>query len=178
MSTDPMQLPCALNWSSWDWSCAHSRPCEFCILPVSRTPPCLWTWWWNCLDSLPQTPHEVGRDRPDFFGQGRGEIRGGGSVDFFYRGWTMRKTNTKISLNLVHPISLDGNQDFAAAVQTSLSPRRAFPAPCHCAPTPLTEPFTSRCLTSTYLLFPGVNSRSCLFVWSWSYLQSGTGWPV
>ena len=23
-----------------------------------------------------------------------------------------------------------------------------------------------------------VNSRSCLSVWNWSYLQSGTGWPV
>ena len=59
MSTDPMQLPCTLDWGSWDWSCttAYSRPCEFRILLASGPPPCLWTWWWNSLDSLPQASH-------------------------------------------------------------------------------------------------------------------------
>ena len=53
--------------------------------------------------------------------------------------------------NLVHPLGLAENQDFAASVQTSPCPGWAFPAPCHSAPTPLTDPLASRYLTSADL---------------------------
>ena len=84
MSTDPMQLPCTLDWGSWDWSCtsAHSRPCEFRILPALAHLP-VFEPGGGSLDSLPQTSHEVSRERPDFCRESRGEICGGRSVANF-----------------------------------------------------------------------------------------------
>ena len=60
----------------------------------------------------------------------------------------------RYTTNLVHPLGLAENQDFAASVQTAPCPSWAFfPAPCHSAPTPLTDPLTSRYLTSADLYF-------------------------
>ena len=75
-----------------------------------------------------------------------------------------RRKFCRCTTNLIHPLDLAEHQDFAASVQTSLCPGWAFPAPCHFAPTPFTDPLTSRYLTSADLFGGGGNSRSYLSV--------------
>ena len=55
--------------------------------------------------------------------------------------------------NLVHP--LVENQYFASSVQILPCPGWTFPAPSHSAPNPLTDPITSRYLTSADLYLGG-----------------------
>ena len=97
-----------------------------------------------------------------FFGQCRGEICRGGSVANFKWVKSVRNKHEnftpkfcrkfrRCTTNLVHPCGLAENQDFATSVQSLPCPKWAFPAPCHSAPTPLTDPLTSGYLTSADL---------------------------
>ena len=84
---------------------------------ASGPPPSLWSWWWDSLDSLPQTSHDVGYDRPDVFAQSRCQICSGGSMANFVVGEICAK-----QARTFRPPRKQFAANFAAAQLTSSTP--------------------------------------------------------